>query len=202
MRLTAEQKKDGMMRLFLISAFSVLFLCSCATRSFVRDEIRKVVDSRPSTVEIEKRLEVVEIEVDRALALANHVLWKIKEKVTVTEFIPYLAEREINFAFDSYGLDKEAETVLDEIGQMLRLNLEYKLTIEGHACKIGTERYNQDLGRRRAEEVERYLAEKFSVPLHRIFSLTFGESAPKISNATKAGRAANRRVVLQIWVPM
>jgi len=209
------------MRPFLILAISVLFLCSCATKSFVRDEIRKAVHSQRydvtrsflSTIDtswqtynqlkiMDNRLETVEIESGRALAIADHVLWKINDKVIVTEFIPYLAEREINFAFDSYGLNKDAVAILNEIGEMLRSNSEYKLTIEGHADSVASDIYNQDLGRRRAEEVERYLVKKFSVSLHRIFSLTFGESTPKVSNATGAGRMANRRVVLQIWVPL
>lgn len=204
MCLTTKQKKDGMMRLFLISVFSVLFLCSCASTSFVKKEIQRVenraVSNEMRIARLEK--EVVEVKEDShsALALASQALWK--DKVSVTELIPYLAEREINFAFDRYELSKTAKATLDGIGRMLRLNPEYKLTIEGHTDSIASDIYNHDLGRRRAEEVKRYLVEKFNIPLQRIFSLTFGESAPRTSNTTSAGRATNRRVVLQIWVPM
>lgn len=191
-----------MKKMLLLLIF--VFICGCASTSFVKKEIQRVenrtVSNEARITQLEK--EVVEVKKDShsALTLASQALWK--DRVTVTEFIPYLAERGISFAFDSYGFNKDAKAVLDEVGEMLRLNSEYKLTIEGHTCKIGTERYNQNLGRRRVEEVERYLVEKFSVPFHRVFSLTFGESVPKISNATKAGRTANRRVVLQIWVPI
>lgn len=193
-----------MMKLLLTFLFSVLFLSNCATRSFVRDEVQKVrvvaEENRSGIIRVEENFEAIEIETDRALALADYVLWK--SNVAVTEFVTYLSKREIYFAFDSYGFDKKAVSVLAEVGRLLRLNPEYELTVEGHTDNIASNVYNQDLGRRRVESVEKYLVERFDIPLHRIFSLTFGESAPKASNATSAGRAENRRVVLQVWCPV
>lgn len=71
--------------------------------------------------------------------------------------------------------------------------------IEGHADSVGTEPFNEALGLARAEAVRQYLAEKHSVPLELIKVVSYGETRPMATNATKAGRALNRRVVLKIF---
>jgi len=178
------------MRLFLISLLSVL-LCSCATRSFVRDEIRKAVHSQQSTVDsFEERLEAVEIESGRALAIADHVLWK----VSITRYEVF-SEEEIHFNFDEYSLSETSIKILDETGERLVSQPEFKLTIEGHTCRIGSEKYNLDLGRNRAEEAQRYLVVRWGISLHRISCITFGESRDSGLGAE------DRRVILRLWQP-
>lgn len=178
------------MRLFLISLLSVL-LCSCATKSFVRDEIQKAIHSQQSTVNsLEKRLEVVEIESGRALAIADHVLWK----VNVTRYKVF-SEEEIHFNFDEYSLSEASVLILDETGKALTAQSGLKLTVEGHTCQIGSGKYNLDLGRNRAEEAQRYLVEKWEIPLDRISCITFGESRDLGLGAE------DRRVVLRLWQP-
>jgi outer membrane protein OmpA-like peptidoglycan-associated protein len=54
------------------------------------------------------------------------------------------------------------------------------------------------IGLERAEAVRRYLNEEFQVPLHRISLISYGATRPIASNATREGRAQNRRIVLRV----
>jgi outer membrane protein OmpA-like peptidoglycan-associated protein len=54
------------------------------------------------------------------------------------------------------------------------------------------------LGLRRAEAVKNYLYEQHNVPLHKMNTISFGESRPAAPNDTSDGRAQNRRVVIKV----
>ena len=58
--------------------------------------------------------------------------------------------------------------------------------------------YNKRLGLSRAEAVKDYLHEKHQVPLHKINTVSYGETRPVAPNTTKAGRAKNRRIVVRV----
>jgi outer membrane protein OmpA-like peptidoglycan-associated protein len=67
------------------------------------------------------------------------------------------------------------------------------VSVEGHTDGEGPAEYNRGLSQRRAEAVRDYLARKDIAP-ERMQAQGFGEDRPVQSNATSAGRAANRRV--------
>ena len=50
----------------------------------------------------------------------------------------------------------------------------------------------------RAEAVKRYLYEQHQVPLHKINTISYGESKPAGENRTRDGRAKNRRVEIEV----
>ncbi|MDR1308330.1 MAG: OmpA family protein [Deltaproteobacteria bacterium] len=72
-----------------------------------------------------------------------------------------------------------------------------KVTIAGHTDGKGTDAYNMDLGRRRAEAV-RDLLVKFGAPADRLAVESFGKSRPIDTNDTEEGRAKNRRVEFHV----
>lgn len=65
----------------------------------------------------------------------------------------------------------------------------------GHTDSTGSDTYNQSLSERRAKTVARYLEGK-GIAVGRLTTSGAGESKPIADNATKEGRAKNRRVVL------
>jgi OOP family OmpA-OmpF porin len=67
------------------------------------------------------------------------------------------------------------------------------LEIVGHTDSTGPEAYNLGLSERRAQAAANYLEGK-GVSMSRITVKGMGESAPVASNATREGRAMNRRV--------
>ncbi len=108
-------------------------------------------------------------------------------------------EDRVKFKSDKYELDKDAQSALDEFGGKVKaLNEQYFIEIQGHTDDTGGKRYNEDLGERRAGAVRRYLSRSQSLPLNRMSTISYGDTAPVASNKTKKGRAENRRVVLVV----
>lgn len=101
------------------------------------------------------------------------------------------------FDFDKSTLKPEGRQVLDQVAaQVSSINLE-TLIATGHTDSIGTEQYNQGLSERRANSVKEYLVSK-GVDPNRIYVEGKGETQPIASNATREGRAQNRRVEIEI----
>jgi OOP family OmpA-OmpF porin len=99
--------------------------------------------------------------------------------------------RPVNFQFDKADLTEPSKATLDEIAQRLAAT-EMKITIEGYTDDQGSDRYNQQLGERRAQAVRDYLASK-GVPAENVEIASRGEADPVADNATPEGRAHNRR---------
>lgn len=100
------------------------------------------------------------------------------------------------FTFDSAVLNDDDKRVLDQLAERLR-NASLAIgTVEGHTDGIGSADYNQALSERRAQAAVDYLAGK-GIDRSRATIVGLGKTQPIADNATEAGRAQNRRVVLR-----
>lgn len=104
----------------------------------------------------------------------------------------------VKFDFDKDTIRPEEEDNIDEVGSFLAMHPEVNITLEGHTCNMGSEAYNMGLSQRRAESVKRYMVNKFKLDPARLTTVGYAFSRPLESNATKAGRQANRRVMATI----
>ena len=68
--------------------------------------------------------------------------------------------------------------------------------VSGHTDSTGPEVYNQGLSERRAASVKNWLVSN-GIAESRLQTIGYGETSPKYDNATREGRALNRRVELQ-----
>ena len=101
------------------------------------------------------------------------------------------------FDFDKSVLKPEGRSKLDDlVGQLQGVNLEVIIAV-GHTDSVGTVAYNQRLSVRRAEAVKAYLVSKGIEP-SRVYTEGKGKSQPVADNHTKAGRAQNRRVEVEV----
>ena len=103
----------------------------------------------------------------------------------------------VNFEFDSARLRPDAIVILDEAVQVLNYRKDISVDVNGHTCSIGTDKYNQGLSERRSKSVYDYFVDK-GIAADRLTTQGFGETKPAHSNATREGRAKNRRVELFI----
>jgi OOP family OmpA-OmpF porin len=71
------------------------------------------------------------------------------------------------------------------------------VTIAGHTDGKGTEAYNLELGRKRAEAVKELLI-GFGAPPERLSVVSYGKAQPIAENETEEGRAKNRRVEFHV----
>lgn len=101
------------------------------------------------------------------------------------------------FEFNSAVLGARARRVLKETASVLGKHPEEKVTVEGHTDGIGTEKYNLDLSRRRAEAAVEFLVAECGIPADRFLVHWYGKSRPIAGNDTPVGRELNRRVELK-----
>ena len=108
-----------------------------------------------------------------------------------------LDERSLNFDFDKSNVKPEYYDLLKNIKEFVEQN-NYEITIVGHTDSVGSNAYNFKLSRRRAESVKAKLLE-FGLTEDRIVGIeAMGEEQPIATNATKEGRAQNRRVEFKL----
>lgn len=108
-----------------------------------------------------------------------------------------LLPADVTFAFDKSDIRPKFYPVLDAVSRTLRKYPSTYVDVTGHTDAIGTEAYNQRLSERRAASVSRYLEAHGAAP-QRIDAEGRGKDEPIASNATIAGRAANRRVEIEL----
>ena len=86
-----------------------------------------------------------------------------------------------------------AATMIERLSTFLNQNAETRIRIEGHTDSVGSEAYNEDLSRRRAQAVADALTDR-GITRDRIDVAARGEGFPVVGNETAAGRQQNRRV--------
>jgi outer membrane protein OmpA-like peptidoglycan-associated protein len=92
---------------------------------------------------------------------------------------------------------KKSRPTLDAAIEVLEKYPELRLEISGHTDDKGDETYNLELSQRRADAVKEYFVGK-GISTDRIETRGAGEGEPRETNATKAGRAKNRRIEFKL----
>ena len=106
-------------------------------------------------------------------------------------------ESEAFFALDSAEIRPEARESLRRVAELItRGEILGRVSVVGHTCDLGTERYNEQLSDRRAEAVKRELV-SLGVDADAIVTDGRGELDPFVPNISEANRKLNRRVELE-----
>lgn len=82
---------------------------------------------------------------------------------------------------------------VDALAGVMQQYPDLNVTIEGHTDNVGKDAYNKKLSQQRADAVKAYLVKK-GIDANRLTAIGYGEERPIADNATKAGKAENRRV--------
>ncbi len=116
---------------------------------------------------------------------------------TSEEDIVQRAFDNLEFETNQAIIRPESFASLNELATLLTEHPAWKLSIAGHTDNVGTEAFNMDLSKRRAEAVRDYLAAR-GVSAGRFYLSWYGESLPVAGNDTEEGRQRNRRVEMKI----
>jgi len=100
---------------------------------------------------------------------------------------------DVLFDTNAATLKPGATVALDRVAEFMKQNATTKVMIEGHTDSRGSDGYNQELSRRRAQAVGDALAFR-GVDRGRVEAVGRGEGFPVASNDSDAGRQQNRRV--------
>lgn len=108
---------------------------------------------------------------------------------------------DVLFEFDSATLVVGgAQDTLKRLAEYVLIKPSYKLlVIEGHTDSVGSDAYNLDLSRRRAETIRNWLIAKYRMDPKKIQAVGKGERAPIADNGNYQGRQLNRRVEFTIY---
>jgi OmpA-OmpF porin, OOP family len=105
-------------------------------------------------------------------------------------------EWKINFNSGSTSIQGNSNSDLEKIYNLLIQAENSKVTIIGHTDNVGNAASNVVLSRNRAQAIASYLKQK-GIPESRFQVIDGkGSSEPSATNATEAGKAQNRRVVI------
>jgi len=103
----------------------------------------------------------------------------------------------ILFNLGKSSIQAQSKPVLNDITGILKAYPDAKFTVEGHTDSSGSRTLNQKLSDARANAVKEYLVAN-GINEFRLSALGYGEDRPVTSNATKSGRAQNRRVEINL----
>ena len=180
-------------------ALSILLLAALpgclATRGWVQEQLIPL-DSRLSGVEgrmdsAESRLSTVEAKTDQALANFDNL--RLERRFVLS------LQDGATFASNSDALSLDARQQIDGFLSDLENPESAVFLVTGHTDSTGSERYNFELGQKRADTVARYLISRRGIdPLH-VTTTSYGASAPLGRNTTAEGRQKNRRVEILVY---
>ncbi|MBP5351080.1 MAG: OmpA family protein [Fibrobacterales bacterium] len=105
--------------------------------------------------------------------------------------------KDVNFDTGKATLKPGSFAKLDPVAEGMIKNPNVRIEIAGHTDDVGNDESNMKLSQARAEAVRNYLVKK-GVPADRLTARGYGETQPKVSNATKEGKAMNRRTEARI----
>ena len=101
------------------------------------------------------------------------------------------------FETNSASIKPGFNSTMDKVAEVVVRYGKTTLTVVGHTDDVGTNAYNQSLSERRALSVAQYLESK-RVDSMRLATAGKGETQPRSTNNTEAGRQENRRVEIYV----
>ncbi len=194
----------------LTAAVAALVLSGCATQDFVRDTVAPV---QSQVGELSQRVKSqdeglkaldgrVKGHEERIAALQKDAQARAAASGRLTEpgfaMSTVLSDDKVKFALGRAQLQPAAKTELDQL--LARLKTDNKpvyLEIQGHTDATGSTALNHQLGLQRADAVRQHLAQA-GMPLHRMATISYGETMPMADNTSAEGRSLNRRVQLVV----
>jgi outer membrane protein OmpA-like peptidoglycan-associated protein len=156
---------------------------------------RVLLEARTQEVDVAKHQAAAaqataEVQAGEAEA-ARRELAELQAKKTERGMVMTLGD--VLFDTNAATLKPGAELTIDRLSKFLDQNADTRLIIEGHTDSQGSDAYNEELSRRRAQAVADDLVSR-GVASSRLEVLGRGEGYPVADNSTSAGRQQNRRV--------
>jgi len=195
-----------------------LALTGCATTKYVDEQVMAAEQRSGAKIgEVQTQVETnqaeigklhqedarLQGEITKLSATAQDALKRAEEAGRLAKgkflFEVTLTDDQVKFGFNKYELSAEAKAALDAFAAKVKAeNKNVYIEVQGHTDNVGSEKYNLELGYKRAEQVMRYLSMQHAFALHRMNVISYGEYKPVADNANSQGRSQNRRVSLVV----
>lgn len=108
----------------------------------------------------------------------------------------------VSFEFNSDALNASGQRQAEALGRALSESVfqDTRFSLVGHTDRHGSDAYNLDLSRRRAESVKHFLVNRFQIAKNIIKTVGMGKRALHSHEATARADSLNRRVEVT-WIP-
>lgn len=137
-------------------------------------------------------------EAEEALARAQELARRVEElEAQQTERGLVLTLGDVLFDVGQANLKAGGVRAVEQLATFLNEYPERSVLIEGHTDNTGSHELNERLSLRRADAVRFALIER-GITINRVRTVGYGEAYPVATNASSAGRQANRRVEVVI----
>ncbi len=157
-------------------------LAACTSSPSFDRQLGYELDSSNSGVATRNNAAIMSGEIDATMQLNTRFQAEVPSTIT--------------FAFNSAELTPEARRVLAQQANWIRQFPELRFSVYGHTDLVGSNAYNQALGKRRAQAVVAFFASQ-GISRHRLEALvSFGKTRPVV--ATQGPEQANRRTVTEV----
>jgi outer membrane protein OmpA-like peptidoglycan-associated protein len=103
----------------------------------------------------------------------------------------------VNFATNKADLTATSKANLDKVVNVFLEFPDTNILVQGHTDNTGSEAYNLELSKKRAQTVVDYLKSK-GVAANRLSMEGLGQTMPRFDNSTAEGRSKNRRVEIAV----
>jgi OmpA-OmpF porin, OOP family len=138
---------------------------------------------------------------EQAQVQANNTLQnvaKLQNVVVNLDNYHVANQTSVQFGVNRDILTKDAKAALDQLAADISHVTDYIIVVNGYTDSTGSADYNYSLSRRRADTVIQYMASEHNVPAYKIYVIGLGKENPVDSNATRRGRAKNRRADVRL----
>lgn len=159
-------------------------------------EVKKITDYESDDIDV--------VDDDRKGEIAEDIESELRDEELSDDFIVTEKDNgvsinlgDILFDYNSSELKEEYIQKLDKIVKILKKYENFKIDIEGHTDSIGSDNFNKELSKERADSVEDYFIIK-GIKEDSLTTEGYGEENPIGDNDTEEGRSKNRRVEIII----
>lgn len=122
---------------------------------------------------------------------------EVKVEEGPLQLVTPILRLQVPFANNDAVLDQDAQDALSVVvGQAMRRKdmQDVRFEVAGHSDNQGDSNKSQELSRRRAEVVQKYLTDNFGISSDRLQVASYGQSRPLVPNTNAANQELNRRV--------
>ncbi|AOW78821.1 flagellar motor protein MotB [Colwellia sp. PAMC 20917] len=178
---------------YLVVAFAVLFISACADTSVVtlEDSVQQLYDltdyDSDGVVKAREKCDGTSI----GAAIDNYGCGTQTSKI-----MPFKID--VKFVNNSYQLSDQANVDISKLAELLKMNPQINVVIEGHSSKVGVAKLNQLLSNNRAKAVALVLINDFKINEERISSIGYGFERLENLADTEQAHAENRRIMAEI----
>jgi OOP family OmpA-OmpF porin len=174
------------------------------TREQLKDTDAKAVAAGEAASKADQKADGAWKAADGAKSLAQQGLdanAQLARTVDAMNKYQILKSETVLFGFNRANLTEDAKSQLEELAKSTEGLERYVIEVQGFTDKTGSLTANERLSEMRAQEVARYLANQYKIPVRSISLLGSGYAQPVADDKTREGRKLNRRVEVRLFVP-